>query len=111
MGIILFLLATISLSAIIGLFYVLANLPNKRRDSQSWDLFIDVCFGGFIGGILGSIVGLIVCEIAVALTPEPDGLMMGVGAFGYIVFTFLICWFIGILAGAVKVASKKNNSR
>lgn len=114
MGIILFILATISLSAIMGLFFVLANLLNKRRDSQDWDLlFVDVCFGGFIGGILGSIVGLIVCAIAVSLTSEPDGLMLGLAAFGYfyIVSIFLICWFIGILVGAVTLARKKNNSR
>ena len=108
MGILLFVLVTFVLSVIVGLFCTLTISPSKKNQVQGLELFTDICVGSFIGGIVGSIIGLIIFAVIMALTPEGDGMFLGLAAFAYLTplyisaAIFIFCWLVGIFAGASK---------
>jgi|GEM_PF-4682485 len=110
MVILLFVSATFVLSVIVGLFCTLTISPNIKRQVGGFDLFTKISFGSFVGGIVGGIVGLIIFAVIIALTPESDGgILLGLGVLSaYIVpfsisaVFFLVCWFVGIVAGTTK---------
>ena len=108
MVILLFIFATLILSVIVGLFCTLSVSPSKKNQVQGFDLFTDVCIGSFAGGIVGGIIGLIISYIIFALTPESDGMFIGLVAFAYLpafyisATIFVLLWLVGIFAGASK---------
>ena len=100
MGILLFVFITFVLSVIVGLFCTLTISPSKKNQVQGVELFTDICIGSFIGGIIGSIIGLIIFAIIIALTPESDGMFLGLAAFAYLTHfcIFIFCWLVGLFA-------------
>ena len=97
------ILITFVLSAIIGVFWGIVALFQRKTMEQSFYLFIHSLFGGLLGGLLGSIVGLVIGSIIIFVTSaKPDFISYDIIAIMMGIIAFFICWIIGILIGGIK---------
>ena len=96
------ILLTFVLSAIIGVFWGIVALFQRKTMEQSFYSFIHSFLGGLLGGLLGSIIGLVIGSIIVVVTSETDFVSYDIIAIMMGVITFFTCCIIGILVGGIK---------
>ena len=107
------ILVTVVLSAIIGIFFTSFAVYIKKTKRKSDSVFWQSFFGGLLGGLLGSIIG---CIVGAIITPKGDDLFLGLSAFGEIMFfvkVFKIFWIsctiIGATLGGLRYLEKDNS--
>lgn len=100
------ILITLILSAIIGVYFAIVALFKRKTMEQSFYSFIYSLCGGFLGGLAGSLLGLPLGWIVSAIIPLERSSIFLIGntwgkAIGF-AMTFFLCWIIGIFVGGIK---------
>ena len=106
------ILVTIVLSAITGIFFTSFAVYIKKTKRKSDSIFWRSFYSGLIGGLLGSIMGFI---LGVIVSSSGDQLFLGLAAWGqamvfFKVFTILwiICIILGAIIGGLQYLEKNN---
>ena len=114
-SLIIILAVTVVPSAIIGMFFVIWSLLNRKTARQCCNIFVYSFIGGIIGGLAGALLGLIIGNIIAAITPH-DPSFLGAPSLSkaitfmiYFLLVLFVCVFIGAILGGIYYVKKGGN--